>query len=116
MSKSREEMLADARARVREVTPKEAMGEIEGGAVLLDCREPQEYHMAHIPGAVFIPLGQVESKVLDEIPKEKKVVVYCARGNRSLFAADMMRELGYSDVASMSGGIGAWADAGGDIE
>lgn len=106
--------VADAKTRIREITPQEAMSET--GALFLDCREPNEYAMIHIPNAVFIPLGQVAAKVEELIPHERKVVVYCARGNRSAVAADTMMKMGYADVVSMSAGIAGWVDAGGDVE
>jgi rhodanese-related sulfurtransferase len=106
--------VADAKTRIREITPQDAIDQT--GAVFLDCREPNEYAMIHIPHAVFIPLGQVAAKVQDQIPREKKVIVYCARGNRSAIAADTMMKMGYSDVASMAAGIAGWVDAGGEVE
>jgi rhodanese-related sulfurtransferase len=50
------------------------------------------------------------------VPTDKKVIVYCARGNRSALAADAMQDMGYTDVASMSSGIIGWANIGGDLE
>jgi rhodanese-related sulfurtransferase len=84
--------------------------------VLLDCREPNEWNLAHIPGAILIPRSEIQAQAEGLIPREKKVVIYCASGNRSALAAAAMEGMGYSDVASMAGGIRAWADAGGAIE
>ena len=106
--------VADAKTRIREISPREAIGQT--GALFLDCREPNEYAMIHIPGSVFIPLAQVAGKVEEQIPRDKKVIVYCARGNRSAVATDTMMKMGYSDVVSMSAGIAGWVDAGGEVE
>jgi rhodanese-related sulfurtransferase len=106
----------EAKSRIKEVTPQQAMTERDADTVFLDVREANEWNVARIPGAVFLPLGSVEAKVEETVPRDKKVVVYCRSGNRSAFAADTMRQLGYTDVASMSEGIQGWADAGGEIE
>ena len=92
------------------------MGAGNSGIVFLDCREANEYNLGHIPGSTFIPRGQIEQKVESLIPRDSKVVIYCASGNRSALAAETMQQMGYSDVASMAGGIRGWVDAGGEIE
>jgi rhodanese-related sulfurtransferase len=109
--------VADAKARVKEVTPDEALDIKErGDAVFLDVREPNEWNLFHIPGALHVPLGEVEQRVAESVPPDRAVVIYCARGNRSALAADAMQRMGYTDVTSMSGGIRGWVDAGGDVE
>jgi rhodanese-related sulfurtransferase len=116
--KTYEQMVAEAKTRIREVTPEEAIALRRRGedAVFLDVREPQEWNLFRIPGAVHIPLGQLDQRVADEVPRDRRVVVYCARGNRSALAADTMQNMGYTDVASMAAGITGWAHAGGDID
>ena len=110
------EMLAAAKAAIREVEPAEAEQEIAGGnAVVLDVREPDEYEQGALPGAVHIPRGTLETSVEGRIPdKSSHVVVYCAGGTRSAFAAQTMQELGYTDVASVVGGFNRWKDEGRD--
>lgn len=105
------ELTEEARGRIREVTPAEVAAMRERGekAVYLDVREPNEWNLGRIPGAVFLPRGQLESKVEDAVPRDAKVVIYCARGNRSALAADTLQQMGYRDVASMSGGFQQWA-------
>jgi molybdopterin/thiamine biosynthesis adenylyltransferase/rhodanese-related sulfurtransferase len=80
---------------------------------VLDVREPDEYEQGALPGAVHIPRGhleaQIEGRVVD---KAQPVVVYCAGGVRSAFAADTLASLGYTDVVSMEGGFGKWKDEG----
>jgi molybdopterin/thiamine biosynthesis adenylyltransferase/rhodanese-related sulfurtransferase len=81
--------------------------------VVLDVREPDEYDQGALPSALHIPRGhlesQIESKVVD---KSTPLVVYCAGGVRSAFAAQTLQVLGYEDVVSMAGGFGRWKDEG----
>ena len=117
-TKSGMDLINDAKTRIREVTPQQvremrARGE---NAVYLDVREPNEWNLGHLPGAVHIPRGTLETKVEASIPRDRKVVIYCAGGNRSALAADTMQQMGYGDVVSMSGGFTAWAQGGGDVE
>ena len=97
-------LIEEAKQRIKEVTPVEAMEmhAADPAIVYLDCREPMEWNLGHIPGAIFIPRGNLESKVKATIPREKRIIIYCARGNRSALAADTMQQMGYTDVASMS--------------
>ncbi|MEZ5218596.1 MAG: molybdopterin-synthase adenylyltransferase MoeB [Ilumatobacteraceae bacterium] len=109
------DLLNAAKAEITEVDPAEAEARIAAGGnlVVLDVREPDEYDQGALPGALHIPRGhleaQVEGKILD---KDVPVVVYCAGGVRSAFAARTLQELGYSDVVSMAGGFGKWKDEG----
>jgi molybdopterin/thiamine biosynthesis adenylyltransferase/rhodanese-related sulfurtransferase len=109
------DLLAAAKAEIREVDTAE-VDTLLGGAtppLLLDVREPDEVEQGIIPGALHIPRGhleaQIEARVVD---KTVPVVVYCAGGVRSAFAARTLQELGYSDVLSMAGGFGRWKDEG----
>jgi sulfur-carrier protein adenylyltransferase/sulfurtransferase len=106
------EMLAEAKAAVREIEPAEAETEMAGdGAVVLDVREPDEYEQGALPGALHIPRGTLETSVEGRIPdKSSHVLVYCAGGTRSAFAAKTMQDLGYTDVASVIGGFNRWKD------
>jgi molybdopterin/thiamine biosynthesis adenylyltransferase/rhodanese-related sulfurtransferase len=110
------EMLAAAKAAVREIDTTEAEAEISrDGSVVLDVREPDEYEQGAIPGAVHIPRGTLETSVEGRIPdKSAHLVVYCAGGTRSAFAAQTLQELGYTDVASVAGGFNKWKDEGRD--
>ncbi len=108
------EMLASAKSSIREIEPADAAEEIAAGpTVVLDVREPDEYEQGALPGAVHIPRGTLETSVEGRIPdKSSHVVVYCAGGTRSAFAAQTMQELGYTDVASVIGGFNRWKDEG----
>lgn len=107
-------MLADAKAAVREIDPAQAEQELSADkAVVLDVREPDEYEQGALPGAVHIPRGTLETSVEGRIPdKSSHLVVYCAGGTRSAFAAKTLQELGYTDVASVIGGFNRWKDEG----
>ncbi len=116
--KTAADLIADAKSRIREVTAadvKKTFGQ-PGAPVLLDCREPNETNLGRIPGAIVIPRGTMETKIEAIIPREANVVIYCASGNRSAFAADTLQQMGYSNVASMAGGWGAWVSADGPVE
>ena len=108
------EMLADAKAAVREIDPAQAEQEISAEkAVVLDVREPDEYEQGALPAAVHIPRGTLETSVEGRIPdKASHLVVYCAGGTRSAFAAKTLQDLGYTDVASVVGGFNRWKDEG----
>jgi cysteine desulfurase / selenocysteine lyase len=116
--KSFDEKVSEAKSRIREVTPSEVIEMRRRGedVVYLDVREPQEWNLFRIPGAVHVPLGAVGDRVGDAIARDRQVVVYCAHGGRSAFAADVMLGLGYTGVASLAGGIMGWVNAGGDVE
>ena len=108
------EMLANAKAAVREITTAEAEAEIAiAGTIVLDVREPDEYEQGALAGSVHLPRGNLESSIEGRIPdKSAHVVVMCAGGVRSAFAADTMQQLGYTDVASIMGGFNRWKDEG----
>ncbi len=109
------DLLNDAKAQIAEVTTAEAEQRLAEGAVLLDVREADEFEQGAVPGSVFLPRGhleaQVEGRILD---KTTPVVVMCAGGVRSAFAARTLGELGYADVVSMAGGFNRWKDEGRD--
>ena len=83
--------------------------------VLIDVREPSEYAAGHIPGVKLIPLGSLPSRV-NEIPKDKFVVMTCRSGNRSGQATKFLRDQGFDNVHNMTGGINAWHQAGLPVE
>ena len=83
--------------------------------VILDVREQSEYDAGHIPGVTLIPLNDVPNR-LNDIPKDKPVIVTCRSGNRSGQATDFLRQQGYTNVHNMTGGINAWQQAGYAVE
>ncbi|HSP04798.1 MAG TPA: ThiF family adenylyltransferase, partial [Acidimicrobiales bacterium] len=109
------ELLAATKAQIREIDTEEAdrLRRDGDGVVILDVREPDENAQGSIPGAVFIPRGQLESNIENKIPnKDATVLIHCASGVRSAFAAKTLAELGYGDVASVAGGFNKWKDEG----
>ncbi len=123
----RQSILEQARKSVPEVTPQEAEAELQAGSVgiFLDVREAHELRKGYIPGAVRI--------VLDEVPeagdpnsnfadpqltahKDDRIIVYCASGVRSMIGGYFLKQLGYSNVASLAGGIQGWQRAGNPTE
>lgn len=116
--KTAADLFAEAKTRIRELSPSEVRARRERGDAftLLDVREPNEWSLGHIPGALHIPRGVMESSIETRVPRDQEVVVYCASGNRSAMAADILQQMGYETVSSMRGGIRGWADAGGEVE
>ena len=107
------DLLSAAKAQITEVDTALAAERIAAGAVVLDVREPDEYDQGALNGAVHIPRGHLEAQVEGRLlNKDAQVVVYCAGGVRSAFAAKTLGELGYTDVLSMAGGFGRWKDEG----
>jgi molybdopterin/thiamine biosynthesis adenylyltransferase/rhodanese-related sulfurtransferase len=106
------ELLSQTKANIREIDPATAEGEL-GKATFLDVREQDEYEQGMIPGSVFIPRGHLESQVENKLTnRDAPIVIYCAGGTRSAFAAKTLEELGYTDVVSMAGGFGRWKNEG----
>ena len=106
------ELLKQTKASIREVDTAGAERRL-GQAVFLDVREPDEYSQGTIPGSVHIPRGNLESNIEGRITDhDVEVVVYCAGGMRSAFAAKTLEDLGYSNVVSMAGGFNRWKDEG----
>jgi rhodanese-related sulfurtransferase len=112
------QLLAECKARVKQVTVQEVLDRQSRGEklTLLDVRDLNEVNLGKIPGALHVSRGNLETKIDALIPRDAHVVIYCASGNRSAFAAETMTQMGYTDVASMAGGFRGWAEAGGDIE
>jgi rhodanese-related sulfurtransferase len=83
----------------------------DAGAFILDVREPAEWASFHIAGAILIPLGNLPSQ-LNEVPRDKPVVVVCLTGHRSLQGRDILLQAGFTRVTTMSGGLMAWQGQG----
>jgi len=86
-----------------------------GAAVIVDVREPDEYVVGRIPGAVLIPLGELPNR-LDEVPTDTPVVMVCRSGNRSAQALQLLQKAGFTNVHNMLGGMNAWTTAGYVVE
>jgi sulfur-carrier protein adenylyltransferase/sulfurtransferase len=116
------ELIRKAKEQIREVDPREVHDSVQNGngsaPVLVDVREQHEFEEAHIPGAIHVPRGHLESRIEGKVgDKSSPVVLYCASGQRSALAAQTLQSLlGYDDVASMTGGITLWKDRGFEVE
>jgi sulfur-carrier protein adenylyltransferase/sulfurtransferase len=106
--------------QIDEVDPKDVheLRQNGNGAVIVDVREQHEFEEGHLPGAVHVPRGHLESRIEGRAgDRSQPIVLYCASGQRSALAAHTMTELlGYEDVASMTGGITLWKDRGYEVE
>lgn len=101
-------LLREVKAGIREIAPTAVRDEL-----VIDCREPDEYAQGAIAGAIHIPRGFLELRIEGSAPdRDRPIVVYCAGGTRSALAARSLAELGYTRVASLAGGFGAWKQAG----
>lgn len=108
------QQLADkAKENIRELTPAQVAQKIERGDnfVLIDVRENDEFRAGHLPDARGIGRGVLEYHIADEVPDTSApIVLYCRGGNRSALAAASLQEMGYENVASMSGGFREWSE------
>ena len=104
------DLLSQTKSRIREVdTATAEQAAAEPGAVVLDVREPDEYEQGALPGAVHIPRGHLESQIENKVADhDTPLLVYCAGGTRSAFAADTLSQLGYTNVVSVVGGFNKW--------
>jgi sulfur-carrier protein adenylyltransferase/sulfurtransferase len=118
MSPSGADYIKRIREQVEEVDPSDVKPLVGNGVPIIDVREAEEYALAHLPGAKSVPRGYLESRIDAAVPDRKqRVILYCASGQRSALAAHTLKtELGFEDVASMTGGITLWKDRGYEVE
>lgn len=116
--KTGEDLITEAKEQIQEVSPEDVKAMIARGenVVYLDVREPNEWNLGRIPKAVHLPRGNLETKIEALVDRQQRVVIYCARGNRSALAALTMQQMGYEKVSSMARGFGGWVDVGGEVE
>ena len=116
MAKTFQDLVDDAKTRIREASIEDVKGMIDGEApeVIVDIREDSEWTKGHLPGATHLGRGVLEVKVDQVFPdKDTPLVLYCGGGRRSALAADVLQEMGYTSVRSMAGGWRGWTAAGG---
>jgi rhodanese-related sulfurtransferase len=112
------DFVRDALTRVKEISAADARRRHDAadGAVFLDVREGEETVRGVVPGAVCVPRGILEGHVEDWIPSPAtEVVVYCASGNRSALAADVLLQMGFTNVRNLAGGLRAWVQGGNPV-
>ena len=112
------ELLRQVKSQIDEVDPAEVNELIDEGVAVIDVRETDEVAAGHLPGAKHIPRGYLESRIEGIVPdRDAHVILYCASGNRSAYAARTLKEdLGYTNVSSMTGGITLWKDRGYEVQ
>jgi sulfur-carrier protein adenylyltransferase/sulfurtransferase len=122
-TRSGQQLIKEARSRIEELDPsevkqtleiRESNGSADEAPVVLDVRELQEYEQGHLPGAIHVPRGHLETRIETAVPdRSRRVIAYCSTQNRSALAAVTIKEqLGYDDVAVMTGGFTLWRDRG----
>lgn len=124
-AKTAAQMVAEAKGRLEQLSPDAVAAEMQSGqAVLIDLRETAERAQnGSIAGAVHAPRGMLEFYAdptspyhRAEFDPNRRTILHCASGGRSALAADTLRQLGYSNVAHLEGGMNAWKEAGQPIE
>ena len=113
------ELVAQARAQIKEVSPKEAWDAMSGDVRVLDVRETSEYEAGRLPGALNIPRGVLEfriGEVQEFARKDVPIVLYCRTGGRAALATLALNQIGYTNVSSVTGGIMGWEQAGLPVE
>jgi rhodanese-related sulfurtransferase len=114
MGKSYRDLVMEAKADLKAVSPEELKTRLDGGEnlVVIDVREPDEWARGVIPGARPVARGVLEPSVDGKLPRDATVVLYCAVGGRSALAGRSLQEMGFSAVENLEGGFDAWARAG----
>lgn len=108
------DLVNKSKARIRETTVAEVAARQQRGETfhLVDVREDDEWRAGRARGAIHIGKGVIERDIETKIPnKSDEIILYCGGGFRSALAADALQQMGYTNVASMDGGIRGWRDA-----
>ena len=98
-----------------EISVSDAYTKYQSGAFVLDVRTQEEWNEFHAPNTTLIPLDQLPAR-LNEVPKDREIVVVCRSGNRSQEGRDILLNAGFQQVSSMTGGLNEWRDSGYPIE
>jgi rhodanese-related sulfurtransferase len=106
--------MAEETAATLQLDPQRARGLVAGGAQVVDVRTANEHGVSHIEGAAHMPLERLDEEI-QQLDREKPVLVYCRGGNRSGIAAEALRNSGW-DAHSIDGGLVAWHEAGLPVE
>jgi rhodanese-related sulfurtransferase len=120
MPKGAMDMVADAKRDLEKLTPEQVEAEVKNGATLVDLRDSAELaEKGSIPGSIHVPRGMLEFNAdpstpyhKPELDPSKRVILHCQSGGRSALAAKTLKELGYTNVAHLEGGMNAWNEAG----
>ena len=109
----------DSKSRIKEVTVDETRGRLKNSpeTKLIDVREDNEWDAAHATGAIHLGKGIIERDIEATVPeKSTELILYCGGGYRSALAADVLQQMGYTNVFSMAGGWKAWKESGAPVE
>ena len=109
----------DSKSRIKEVTVDETRDRLSANpaAKLIDVREDKEWDAAHAAGAIHLGKGIIERDIESTVPdKSTELILYCGGGYRSALAADVLQQMGYTNVWSMAGGWKAWKESGAPVE
>ena len=109
----------DAKSRIREVNVAETQQRMrdDKNVKLVDVREDNEWNDAHAAGAIHLGKGIIERDIETTVPdKNTELILYCGGGYRSALAADVLQNMGYTNVFSLAGGWRAWKEAGAPTE
>jgi rhodanese-related sulfurtransferase len=112
-------LVNDAKTRIREVTVAETQKrlKINSKAKLIDVREDNEWQAGHAAGAEHLGKGIIERDIEEKVPqKSTELILYCGGGFRSALVADVLQQMGYTNVFSMAGGWKAWKESGSEIQ
>ena len=107
-------LVEDAKRNIRETTVSEVASRLQRGDKFhfIDVREDDEWRAGRIPGAIHLGKGVIERDIEGKIPNQgDEIILYCGGGYRSALAAEALQKMGYTQVASMDGGIRGWRDA-----
>jgi molybdopterin/thiamine biosynthesis adenylyltransferase/rhodanese-related sulfurtransferase len=117
MSPSGAELLKQVKSQIDEIDPSKVRELIGEGVVIVDVREVEEFAAGHLPGARHVPRSYLETRIEGVVAdRDAQIVLYCQSGNRSAWAARTLEDdLGYTHVASMTGGITLWKDRGYEV-
>jgi rhodanese-related sulfurtransferase len=96
---------------VKTIEGADVESEMENGAIVLDVRKPNEWNIAHMKGATFLPLANFPDNLKD-LDKSAKYIVHCGGGYRSMTAISIMKKLGFKDLINIRGGFGSMQKAG----
>lgn len=109
-----QKLVADAKQRITEISAAEARAKAESGeAMLIDVREESDWRQGHAKGAQHLSRGIIELEIEEQAPDlAQPIICYCGGGSRSALVADNLQKMGYTNVKSMAGGLGAWQAAG----
>lgn len=115
MSMTPQQLVAEAKAQIKEVDVATAATQIAAGMVVIDVREPAEFEAGRLPNSVNIPRGVLEFKIAEHpalANKDAQLLITCKTGGRAALATLSLQRLGYTQIASIAGGFEAWASSG----